>query len=400
MDHVQTVLDRSGLHGAASLPQVADGDGLGKPKYKLKQRPNGKWAIFEGWRYLKSCKTRDRVEADRAIAIFELQQEAKREGIVDARWSDVIAIFDHYLEQIPDTKPGVRRNDTHRLKRLREHVAGLRLFQLNGQAVKKITKLMAKRYAASTVQVSWAAARTAIRVWCRDNCTPLLMPFDPPERAAGRERVIEDFERDIVLRWARCEEDYDPATGTWTKLKKKLGKRERHRRMMTGRALEILLPTGGRPGRLEGLAYAPHRKYGHVDLDTGIMYRRPIGKARKADKLAPPVKLSPELLAKFRAWKAADAGQAFVIRGLRGGPLTRKLGPMFSAAMKELGIEGVTLHTLRHSCITRLVRKRVPARRIAAVVGISLQVLKDRYDHVDDVEIQPEAHPAMDATMH
>jgi integrase len=400
MDRVTTILERDGLRGAASLPQVEDGDVLAPKKFRLKVRPNGKWAIYEGWRMLKSCKTRDFAVAETRFKLFLKQREAKAEGVIDPRWSNVIAIFDHYIGQIPDDKPGVLRNDTLRLKRLRGHVAGLRLFQLNGAAVKKITKEMAKRYAASTVQVSWAAARTAIRVWCRDNCTPLLMPFDPPKRADGRERVIEDFERDIVLRWAKCEEDYDPTTGAWTVRTKKLGKRERHRRMMVGRALEILLPTGGRPGRLEGLAWAPHRRYGHVDLDTGIMYRRPIGKGRKADKLAPPVKLSPELLAKFRAWKAADGGQAFVIRGLRGGPLTKNLGPMFSAAMAELGIEGVTLHTLRHSCITRLVRKGVPARRISAVVGISLQVLKDRYDHVEDVEIQPEAHPAMDATMH
>jgi len=402
MDFARDIVQRDGLQGAASLPQVADGDRLAKKEYHLKKRPNGKYAIHQGWRYVKSCKTRDLKQAELALEIFLVQQKAKQEGLIDPRWSNVIAIFDHYLAQIPDSKPGVRRNDTYRLDRLREHVsAGMRLFQLNGLFKTRVEKKMKEDgYAASTIQVSWQAPRTAIAVWCRDNCTPLVMPFDPPQRAGGRERVIEDFERDRVLRWAKGKEDYDPATDTWTRRKKKLGKRERHRRMMVGRALEILLPTGGRGGRLEGLAWAPHRKYGHVDLETGIMYRHPVGQARGGAKWAPPVKLSPELLAKFRAWKEQDGNQAFVIRGLRGGPLTKNLGPMFSAAMKALGIEGVTLHTLRHSCITRLVKKKVPARRISAVVGISLQVLDDVYDHTDDVEIQPEAHSAMDEIMH
>jgi len=52
--------------------------------------------------------------------------------------------------------------------------------------------------------------------------------------------------------------------------------------------------------------------------------------------------------------------------------------------MAELAIEGVTPHTLRHTAITWLIEKGLSATVIAAIVSISENVLKNRYDHSDD----------------
>jgi hypothetical protein len=54
MHAVNSELRRGELRAAAALPQLIDGAALGPPEYRLKQRPNGVWAIFEGAKYVKT----------------------------------------------------------------------------------------------------------------------------------------------------------------------------------------------------------------------------------------------------------------------------------------------------------------------------------------------------------
>jgi integrase len=253
---------------------------------------------------------------------------------------------------------------------------------------------MLERYKASTVQVSFQALRTAIRVYCRDHATPLIMPFGAPTRPPGCERVLTAEERDRILRWARGSESYDPKTGTWSQ--GRIGRLERHRRLMVGRLLELGLVTGTRGGRFEGLAWSPHPKFGHIDVETGLLHRCPPGALAPARKQAPPVLLPPGLLAEVRRWKAADGRQPYLFRTRKGGPAGAKLGVTFTEALQKLGIDDVTRHTLRHTCITGLIEQAVPASVIAAICGISVQMLRTRYNHSDDTAVQPLGHASMD----
>jgi hypothetical protein len=210
MPSIDIQLRRGELRAAAALPQLIDGAALGPPEYRLKQRPNGVWAIFEGAKYVKTTGLRDRLMAGEFLEIFRLQQEARSEGIIDARYVQADVIAGYYLEQIPTAAAGVRRNDTHRLRRLRPEFDGKLLFDLTGAAVAAIEKRVLERYKPSTVQVSFQALRTAIRVYCRDHATPLIMPSGAPTRPPGCDRVLTAEERNRVLRWARGSESYDP----------------------------------------------------------------------------------------------------------------------------------------------------------------------------------------------
>jgi len=46
-----------------------------------------------------------------------------------------------------------------------------------------------------------------------------------------------------------------------------------------------------------------------------------------------------------------------------------------------------------------MIEQRVPSAVISAVVGISVQLLRTRYNHSDETVIQPGAHAAMDRTL-
>jgi hypothetical protein len=67
-------------------------------------------------------------------------------------------------------------------------------------------------------------------------------------------------------------------------------------------------------------------------------------------------------------------------------------------AMRKLGIKG-TRHTCRHTTVTGLVRKNVPAIVISATAGMSLRTIKRKYDHNAERDVQPIAFPAIDALL-
>ncbi len=351
MHHVNEQLRRGALRAAAALPQVIDGDDIRPPEYHLKPRPNGVFAVFRGSTYVKTTKCRDRAMAGAFLRLYVLQQQARREGEIDARYAPVPEIVAYYLESIPAGKTQVRRCDTHRPNRLKPYLEGKRLVDLTGAAVAAIEKKMLATLRPATVRASFVALRTAIRAWCRDHSTEVIMPFPAMPPAPGRDRVISAEEQERIRRWARGDETYDVATGTWSP--GRVGLVERHSRLMVGRMLDLGLATGTRPGRLMGLAWAPNAETGHIDVENGMLHRCPLGAQTSARKRAPSVLLPPGLLAEVRRWKAADGDEPYVIRTRVGKASKPNETELFANAMRKIGIRGVSRHTMRHTCITR-----------------------------------------------
>jgi integrase len=59
----------------------------------------------------------------------------------------------------------------------------------------------------------------------------------------------------------------------------------------------------------------------------------------------------------------------------------------FERACKESGISGVTIHTLRHTCASRLVQKGVDLYRVQRWLGHSSPTLTMRYSHLRDDDL-------------
>lgn len=374
---------RGARQAAAALPQLAEGFAFDDKVLRLVERPNGYYALYRGGEYLKSTRTKNRKKAQAFLEVWKIQEEALEEGMVDVRQALAETVIDEYLEAIPLDEEGARRLGEDRLGRFRPFVEGKRVRDLAGKGMVAVEQEMRKIYAHSVVECCIKTFGTAIRGYGVIHSCPAVPPYAKRKQAPGRNRVLTKRELERIMLWA-----IETGVDAWAA----------HRRLM-GRRLTILgIQTGSRIGRFARMAWEPDLGGGYIDVETGIMYRCPPGTPTSATKQAPPLRLPPDLLAEVRRWRAADGpDQQWVFRNFEGSPADKAyLQDVFKKMMKELKITGVVPHTLRHTAITRLIERAVPASVISAVVGISVAQLRTRYNHSDDLEVQPLAHAAMD----
>lgn len=165
-------------------------------------------------------------------------------------------------------------------------------------------------------------------------------------------------------------------------------------------ALMLIAATGLRRG--EGLAL--HWK--DVDLDAGtIKVTATLGRVRKQLLITEPktarsrrtIPIPPsvvKLLKAQRASQAADrlhAGNQWTDTGLVfttefGGPVDpRNLLRTMQTAAKKAGVEGVGVHTLRHSAATAMSEAGVPLKAASDLLGhSSIAITADIYGHTSD----------------
>jgi integrase len=85
----------------------------------------------------------------------------------------------------------------------------------------------------------------------------------------------------------------------------------------------------------------------------------------------------------MRRWaKGNDSrpGQRYAVE-FNGKPIGTGLEKAFSRAVKGAGLEGVTPHTLRHSCATWLMQRGVSLQEASDFLGMSIETLTRVYYH-------------------
>jgi hypothetical protein len=396
MNVIQSELHNAKLKAAAAMPQVINGEKIRDSKYEKRLRPSRYWAVFQDGIYRVTTGTRDEVLADQVLELYQLQDEAKNRKIVEPRNFDAAEIVDYAIRTYPKKKPRSRRVVVAVLNKVRPYVAGLRLQDLNDDWLIETEEKMLETCAYGYFYECSGRLIYAIRRYCLSRVCPPIVPFRRPPKAPGRERVFTDAECDKVLRWANGTEAYDKVTGTWTE-QAKISKYEANWRQMIGREFVLGCPIGSRPGIYEDLSWTPNPDAGHIDLANATFHRLPSGGSAVGRKGAPAVALPPKLLAELGRWKVAGADEEPVFRTTRGTPLQQQdARERFAAAMDYLGIEGAVRHTLRHTAITRQIERGLSATVISAIAGISVDVLRKKYDHSDNRVVQAIGHPVMD----
>lgn len=143
--------------------------------------------------------------------------------------------------------------------------------------------------------------------------------------------------------------------------------------------------TGSRPGDILGLSWEPTTHRGRVDLNNGMIYRKPTEK-RETKKRQPPVPISPPLLRLLHRWSIADGGIGPVV--YHGDPDKPHI-PVLSVktalgrAVKLAGMDSnVTAYTLRHTTGSWLVQAGVSTRKVAEILGTSEQMIERHYGHL------------------
>jgi integrase len=117
-----------------------------------------------------------------------------------------------------------------------------------------------------------------------------------------------------------------------------------------------------------------------IDLDSGLIRRRPAGVV-ETKKRTPPVRAGRKLLAHLRRWRRLDGPGAEYVVTFRGKPVN-DVRDVWNRARAAAGLDGdVTVHTLRHSRATHMMRQRVPVWDAAQALGMSVEMLQRTYGH-------------------
>jgi integrase len=140
------------------------------------------------------------------------------------------------------------------------------------------------------------------------------------------------------------------------------------------RFILLALATGSRAGVLFRLQWS------QVDLENGLLYRRPRGAREGATKKAPPVRLGRKIVGHLRRWRKLDRSQWII--SYDGQPITR-FSKSWPAALKRAGLAGtgVTIHSLRHTRATWTVQAGVPIWEVSGFLGMSVATLERVYGH-------------------
>jgi hypothetical protein len=401
MNLIDREFHRSAMEKAVQMPDVGAGERLIPTKYEVRARKKARWALFTNGSYTMSTGEKTEEGANRWLMVFLLQKEAELDGIYDVRRASVAAIIKHREEAVDKKELVSAPVIKSTLKALKDYVKGRQLRELTDDWVEETQEaMMAAGYAYEYSCNGIRYLCTAIRKYTKPKYGAIYMPFNLPPSAPGRVRVLEDFEDAIVQRWSTGTESYDPQTGVWTPASEPLSDTELRDRRLVYRQVYLGKRFGSRSAIYENLSHGPNTVGGgYFDLDEGIFYRVPPGTRTARNKLAPPVNLPPEVVEELRRWEEEDRGKPgwpWVFPTLDGEPLGYDWQAIiYKRSLEALGIMGVTGHTLRHTCITLLVKARVEPKAISALCGVSLQMLHKRYDHSDNFALQEWAHAAI-----
>jgi integrase len=151
----------------------------------------------------------------------------------------------------------------------------------------------------------------------------------------------------------------------------------------TGRHLArfilVGLYTGTRHAAICSAAFNPAIGRGHIDLDSGVFYRRRQG-AKQTNKRQPPVRLPTRLLAHLRRWKRLGIARHAVVEW-NGKPVA-SVRKSFAAAVPAARIgRHVTPHILRHTAATWAMQRGVNIWDAAGWLGMSPELLERVYGH-------------------
>jgi integrase len=146
--------------------------------------------------------------------------------------------------------------------------------------------------------------------------------------------------------------------------------------------------TGSRPGAILGLNWDRTTHRGWVDLEHGLIYRKPTD-MRETTKRQPPIPIAPELHRMMARWAARDGGRGPVV-SYNGEPVLR-LHTALTRAVKLAGLDAsVSAYTLRHTTASWLVQKGVSSRKAAEVLGTSEQYIERNYGHLSPEHLRAE----------
>ena len=139
----------------------------------------------------------------------------------------------------------------------------------------------------------------------------------------------------------------------------------------------IGLRTGARKDAILTLQWMENTTGGWVDLDAELIYWRPYGRGqtKKRRPRATPIPSKLLRFLRYARWRT----QRYVIE-IDGEPV-KNIKRAFNTACNKAGLEDVTPHTLRHTCVTWMMQRGRSTWETGQFVGMSEQMVRERYGH-------------------
>lgn len=398
MDFYDRKLIEKLMEAAVLLPDLLNGGRLKMPKFEVRLRPSGYYALFIDGDYKCTTEEQDLDKATRWMNVYALQWLAEKDAVHDVRRVQVLAVVEHRKKMaVRDGLAGaaVIAATLEALADVLNFDDDLQLRHLTDDWVEEAEDRFCQTYSYEYFYNGLKHLRTGIRDFTKKTTGATFLPFDLPPAAPGKVDVFSQAQLATIKRWSTGEETFVPKKRFWMPPCEPLTDIERRDRRLVYRQMYLGMNFGSRSGIYDGLSYEPHDDGGYFDLDNAKFHRVPPGKKTHANKLAPTVDLDPVSVAEISRWKVEDKGCPWVFPGRLGGPLGYdRQALIFTSRLAELGIEA-SGHILRHSFITSMIQRGVAAPVISSVAGVSIRMLHARYDHRDHGAVQTLAHGVM-----
>lgn len=287
-----------------------------------------------------------------------------------------ILIDDVFARYVRDVVPNhARPHETaRRIRTLRKFWGGLTLDKINGSMCREY---VSKRGKMTAARRELEDLRAAITHHMREGLHDKIVTVVMPPLSLGRQKWITRTEAARLIRAA------------WRYRDERTGRRTRQH---IARFILVALYTGSRAGVVCSATFEPEPGHARIDLDRGVLYRRPEGE-RETKKRRPPVRLPPGLLAHMRRWRAH--GQRYAVQW-NSEPIRTRINKGFNAVAADAGLKGVTPHVLRHTAATWLMQSGADLWESAGYLGMTTATLERVYAH-HHPNFQKNAHAAFGA---
>jgi len=332
------------------------------------------WVIRDGSRKISTgCSAGAREAAERRLSEY---LAAKYEPARGERSLSAVPIADVISIYLDDVAPGQASpaKAAERAGRLLQFWGGRRLSDVSGSTVREY---IASRGSAGGARRDLQDFQAAINHAHREGMFRETVKIALPPAGAPRARWLTRSEIARLL---------------WVCLttREKQGAVITRRRPLAHLARFILIGvyTGSRPGDILGLSWEPTTHRGRIDLDHGLIYRRPQEK-RETTKRQPPVPIAPPLQRLLRRWSRQDGGRGPVV-SFAGVPVL-SVKTALGRAVRLAGLDtSVTAYTLRHTTGSWLVQSRVATRKVAEILGTSESMIERHYGHLSPDHLREE----------
>ena len=174
-----------------------------------------------------------------------------------------------------------------------------------------------------------------------------------PEKSAPRDRWLTRDEIARLIRAARNRKNHHLA-----------------------RFILLSLYTGTRKSAVLSLQWIPNFTGGHIDLETGRMYRK-AATARETNKKQTPINVPKRLLMHLHHWR--DETRQFAIEW--NGQSVKDIKKAWAGTCADAGVENAPPHTLRHTAITWAMQGGAKIEDASGFFGVSVETLQRVYWH-------------------